>query len=100
MSREIEESHVQRVKLDKAPKAVKSFFRSLPFERDDVELELDGELLCKISGPNKLSNAEKAALQKKGRALLKRSHERNKDVPVRVIAGEVDHAIRAIRGER
>ena len=91
---------MRRVKLDKAGPEVKNFFRSLPVAHEDVELELDGEIICKLSAGNRLSDAEKAALRKKGRELLKRSHERNKDVPAKVIAKEVEAAIRAVRSRR
>jgi hypothetical protein len=58
---------MQRVKLDKAGPAVKKFLRSLPIDRDDVELELDGKIVCNVSGPNKLSEGERVALRAKGR---------------------------------
>jgi hypothetical protein len=91
---------MRRVKLDKAGPEVKKFFRSLPVAKEDVELELDGAIVCKVSAANRLSDAEKAMLRKKAHELLKRSHERNKDVPAAVIAKEVEAAISAARSRR
>jgi hypothetical protein len=89
---------VKRINVDNVGPAVKSFLRSLPIARDDIEVELDGKVVCKIVAPNKLSESEKSALRKKGRELLRRTHQRIQDVPSRVIAQEVEAAIRAVRG--
>lgn len=91
---------MRRVKLDKAGPQVRKFFRSLRVAQEDVELELGGEIVCKVSAANRISDAAKVSLRKQGRELLKRAHERTKDVPAKVIAKEVDAAIRAVRSRR
>ncbi len=91
---------MQRVKLDSAGQAIQRFLQSLPIDRDDVELELDGKVLCKVTRPNKLSDTEKVGLRKKGQELLRRANERNKTIPASVIAREVEEAVQAVRGRR
>lgn len=91
---------MQRVKLDSAGQAIQRFLQSLPIDRDDVELELDGKVLCKVTRPNKLSDTEKTALRKKGQELLRRANERNKTIPASVIAREVEEAVQTVRGRR
>jgi len=91
---------MQRVNLDTAGHAVKQFLRSLPIDRGDIELELDGKVLCKVTSPNRLSDAEKAALRKKGLELIRQSHVRNENVPASDIAREVEEAVQTVRGRR
>ena len=91
---------MHRVNLDTVGRAVKEFLRSLPIDQDDVELELNGKVLCKVTRPDKLSDSEKAELRKKGQELIRRARERNKNIPAKVIAREVDDAVRTVRGQR
>jgi hypothetical protein len=91
---------MQRVNLDSAGPAVKQFMRSLPIDRDDIELELDGKVLCKVTRPNKLCDAEKTALSRKGVELIEQARERNKSVPASVIAREVEDAVQTVRGRQ
>ena len=77
---------MERLKLDHADRAVKAFARALRFDRQGVEIELDGRVLFTIVPPAQLSEADKAALLQEGRGLVRRARERNRDVPFSTIA--------------
>ena len=91
---------MQRMNVDAAGQAVKQFLLSLPIDQGDVELELNGKVLCKITGPDRLSDGEKAALRKKGLELIQQSHARNESLPASVIAREVEQAVQRVRDRR
>ena len=91
---------MKRVNLDKAAPAVKRFVRSLEVDAEGVELAIGDRVICKVVPPMQLSEAEKAALLKKGWELIRRAHERNKDVPARVIEREVREAVKTVRSKR
>jgi hypothetical protein len=88
---------MHRVNLDTADSAVKKFLGSLPLDPDGVELELAGKVVYKVTGPAQLTDAEKQRLLDKVRANIRQAHERNKDVPARVIARKVDKAVKTVR---
>lgn len=88
---------MHRVKLDTAPPAVKKFVRTLPLDPEGVELELNGEIVCKVIGPHQLTEADRAALLDKVTKQIRRAHLRNKDVPARVIEREVRQAVEEVR---
>ena len=88
---------MHRVKLDSAPPSVKKFVRGLLLESDGVELELDGQVVCKVIGPHQLTEADREALLDKVTKQIRRAHQRNKDVPARVIEREVRDAVAQVR---
>lgn len=91
---------MQRIKADKTSRAVKAFLRSLPIDRGDIELELDGRVLCKITNPSHLSDAEKAAIAERGWQFVRKAHRRTKGVPLRVLDREIDEAVTMVRNRR
>lgn len=91
---------MQRIKADKASRTVKAFLRSLPTDCGDVEIELDGKVLCKITNPCHLSEAEKAAIVERGLQFVRKAHKRTKEVPLRVLDREIDEAVAAVRNRR
>jgi hypothetical protein len=88
---------MKRIKLDNTVPDVKQFIRNLPVDPEGVELELDGRVLFKLIPPAQFSDAEKAALLKQGRELVRRARERNKGVPARLIEREVRKAVNTVR---
>ena len=89
---------MKRIKVDTAPPAVKQFLRKLPIAPTGVQLELAGKVIAQITAPTELSTTEKAAIVARGRELVKRARERNKDVSARVLEKGVRDAVRAVRG--
>jgi hypothetical protein len=87
-----------RINLDATVPAVKEFFRRLPLSPDGVELELEGQVVCTVSPP--FSKAEKNALIERGRELVRRARERNKNVPSAVLQREVEEAVAQVRLRR
>jgi hypothetical protein len=88
---------MKRVKLDNAAPPVKAFVRRLPLDRGDVELELNGQVVCRITPPGQLSESEKAALLSEGRELVRRARARNGGVPAQVLQREVREAVKIVR---
>jgi hypothetical protein len=86
-----------RIKLDKADSAVKRFVRSLRVKAGEVELELNGRVVCRIIPPLEMTTEEKKTLAEDARKLIRRSQERNKGVPARVIEREVRKAVEEVR---
>jgi hypothetical protein len=91
---------MRRIKLDSAAPAVKKLLRHLPAQPHGVELELGGEVIGTLLPPPGLSEAEKAALRARGRALVQRARRLNKGVSARVLEREVDQAVREARTRR
>jgi hypothetical protein len=89
-----------RVKLDSAPLAVKAFVRGLPLDREGVELELNGQVVCKVIGRHELSDSERDAILKDGLGLISRARQRNKGVPSKVIDREILAAVKQARGRK
>ncbi|MBI2824559.1 MAG: hypothetical protein HYX69_07735 [Planctomycetia bacterium] len=79
---------------------VKRFVRSLPIAPGGVELEFNGAVLCRVTPPNQLARDEIDALLGGVKKQLNRSHERNRDVPARVIEREMRDAVKKVRGRR
>src|SRR5688572_10687380 len=88
---------MQRVNLDSAPAAVKNFVSALPNDPDGVELVLNGQVVRKVIGPQQLTEPERAELLDKVTKQIRRAHQRNKAVPARVIAREVQAAVEEVR---
>ena len=89
---------MERVTIDSASPGVKEFIRSLPLQGGGVELELEGQVICNVIRPGgELSENEKAILFLRGRELVRRSRQRNLDVPQRVIEEEVGRAVDEVR---
>jgi hypothetical protein len=88
------------IKLDRADDRVKEFFRALPIEPDGVELELNGKIVCKVVGPHQMTAADREAIVKRGRELMRQARERNRGVPAKVIEREVREAVEEVRGRK
>ena len=88
---------MQRLKIDQASLAVKRFVRSLPFDPEGVELELDGHVVCKVVAPNQLSESGKKAVLKAGWQQVRKTQERNRGVPAKVIQREIEKAVSDVR---
>jgi hypothetical protein len=86
-----------RLKLDSAAVAVKKFIRELPLGAEGLEIELNGQVVCKIIAPQQLSDRERQAILERGRAILKRSLARNKGIPARVVDREVSAGVAEVR---
>ncbi|MEX2142677.1 MAG: hypothetical protein WD894_25710 [Pirellulales bacterium] len=91
---------MHRVSLDSASRSVREFFKKLPIDLDGVEIEAAGKVLCKVIPSHQLSDAEKQCLIDRARELMRRSQERNKGVPARVIEREIRDAIDEVRGRK
>lgn len=87
-----------RVNLDEATKDVQQFIRDLPIEREGVELELAGQVVCEIVPPRSLSETERALLVNRGRELARRARARNQGVSAAVIESDVREAVDEVRG--
>jgi hypothetical protein len=89
---------MQRMTIDNTESEVKAFIRSLPLQSGGVELQLEGRVVCSVLPPGQpLSESEKTALFQRGRELVRRSRQRNADVPEHVIEQEVALAIEEVR---
>jgi hypothetical protein len=89
---------MKRVTLDCAGPEVKEFIQSLPLQSGGVELELEGRVICNVVPPGvELLEAEKAVLLQRGRELVRRSRQRNLNVPEQVIEEEVGRAVDEVR---
>ena len=91
---------MHRVNLDVASRSVRDFFHGLPVDSEGVEIEVGGEVRYKVIPPNQLSEAEKKKLIEDAQGILRRSQERNKGVPARVIEREIRDAIDEVRGRK
>jgi hypothetical protein len=86
---------MKRVKLDNAAPEVKRFVQSISVVGDGVELELNGQVVCRIM--SEMSSEERAALAEEARKLIRSAQERNKSVPARVIEREIRKAVDQVR---
>jgi len=90
----------KRLNADRAAPAVQRFLRSLSVDANGIEIELGGEVLCKIVPPAQLTEAEKRARLVEVRDLLRRSRERSKKASPRVIERDIRAALAKARGNR
>jgi len=88
---------MKRIKLDRAGRAVQTFVRTLPVEHDGVELELNGQVICKVVPALQFSEAEKKALIEERWKLIRQARQRNRGVPGQVIEREVRDAVEQVR---
>jgi hypothetical protein len=91
---------MKRLKVDTAAPAVKKFLRSLTIDANGVEVELGGQVFCKIVPPGQLSDAEKTARLADVRSMLRRSRARSKSVATRVIERDIRAALATVREKR
>jgi hypothetical protein len=91
---------VKRINLDRAGRAVRNFVSKLPIEHDGVELELNGQVICKVVPVLQYSDAEKKALIEERRKLIRQAQQRNRGVPARVIAQEIRQAVEQVRRKK
>lgn len=88
---------MQKLDLDAADPAVKQFFLSLPSDPEGVELVLEGDVFCRIIGPQELPQQTKEALFARGRELVRLARERNKGTSAKQIEREVNQAVGEVR---
>lgn len=91
---------MKRVNANTAAPSVKKFLRSLRIAPDGLEVELGGEVLCKIIPPGQLSETEKTARLAHVRELLNRARARSKGVSAEVIERDIRGAIKTVRLRR
>jgi hypothetical protein len=91
------EDPMQRMSLDSAATAVQEFVRSLNFDPEGIELELNGRVVCKVISPYQLTEEERDELLKGGVSLMREAQSRNKGVPAKVIEREVREAVDEVR---
>ena len=88
---------MRNVDLDKAPAAVKKFFRGLPIDNGGIALKMDGRVVARLIGPNQLSDSERKALIEKVKTSIRKARQRTKDIPPRVIRREIEESIAEVR---
>jgi hypothetical protein len=88
---------MKHIVIDQHDEQVREFIRSLSLEPDGVELELDGQVVCKVIAPHQLSDEERDAILTRGWKLVERTGERNKGVSSKVIEREVNEAVDQVR---
>jgi hypothetical protein len=91
---------VQRLKLDSQQPAIRQFVRKLRPKREGLELEFEGEVVCRVFPPDFEPPLDQAQAREQIRALMRKSQERNKGVPARVLEREIREAIDEVRGRR
>lgn len=88
---------MKRVAIDEAPMAVKEFVQSLPLDGGGVQLELGGHVVCTVVPAADRADRDARALLERGRELVRRSRERNKDIPTATVEREVRRAVNEVR---
>jgi len=88
---------MKHINLDTAADDVKEFVSTLPLGDDGVELELDGQVICKVLPPQGFSEADQAVLIERVRQLVHQARQRNRGVPSKVIEREVGQAVDEVR---
>jgi hypothetical protein len=83
------------ISLDQESDSIKQFVRSLPIGLEGVALELQGRVICKVVPP--VVKTDGLALIERGRELVRRARDRNRDVASREIEREVQAAIDEVR---
>jgi hypothetical protein len=89
---------LMHVSLDRENELVKQFIRSLPLASEAIDLELDGQVICKVVPPT--DDSEQRTMIERGRELVRRARERNRDEPSKVIEREVCEAVRDVRSRK
>ena len=90
---------MKRLNVDAAAPQVKKFLRSLSIDANGIEVELGGEVLCKIVPPGQLSEAQKRAHLADVAKLLRRARERSARVSPSVIERDIRSALATVRGK-
>ena len=91
---------MQRLKLDSQNPAIRQFVRKLRPRREGLELEFDGEIVCKIFPPDYDPQMDQAQARKRLRELMRKGQEHNKGVPARVLEREIQDGIDKVRGRK
>lgn len=91
---------MQRLKLDSQNAAIRQFVQKLRPKREGLELEFDGEVVCKVFPPDYQPPLDQANARERLRELMRKSQDRNMGVPARVIDREIREAIDEVRGRR
>jgi hypothetical protein len=86
---------MKRLHLEKTPRAVQQFVRSLVHHPDVVEFEENGRVLLRIFAAPQLTAESKTLLLQQGRDLVRRARERNRGVPTRTLETEIRKAVSA-----
>ncbi len=88
---------MKRVKLDDAAPEVKRFVQTLRVRGEGLELELNGQIVCKVVSPQQLSDAERKALVDERWRLIRSAQKRTARVPASVIARKIGEAVETVR---
>ncbi len=88
---------MERVKLDGAPASVKRFVRSLRIQNNGVELELDGQVLCRVVPAADFTEVEKAVLIDRAKEMIRGARQRNAGIPSRILQRDVREAVDEVR---
>ncbi len=88
---------MKRLRLEKTPRAVRQFVRSLVDHPEVVEFEENGRVLLRILAAPQLTAESKTLLLQHGRELVRRASERNRDTPARTLQNEIRKAVSAAR---
>ena len=91
---------MKRVNADTLAPSVKKFLRSLRIAPDGLEVELAGEVVCKIIPPSQLSETEKTARLARVGQLLDRARERSKGVSAQDKEEAIQRALKTVRTRR
>lgn len=86
-----------RISLDKEPPDVQRFIQNLAAEGEGVDLEINGQVVCRLIPSAHLTDAEKERLVRDRWALMHRAQERNRNVATDVLEREVLEAVDEVR---
>lgn len=88
------------VDLNRVDPKVREFLRSLSIGPQGLNLVLDGQIICKVVPPLRLSEEEKRSLIERRRELMRQARERTKNVPAREMKRKFDAAINEVRRKK
>ena len=91
---------MKRLNIDKAPPVVKTFLRDLMVNHEDLELKVDGDLVCKMILPSQFSETEQRNLVQQRWELIRKPRQRNKRVHARSIERNIREAVDLVRQKR
>ena len=86
-----------RLNVDGEAPAVKKFLRMLAVDAGGVDIELGGQVICKIMPPEQMSDAERNAQLSDVREMLQRARKRSKGVASQVVERDIRAALAKVR---
>jgi hypothetical protein len=91
---------VNRLNVDAEAPAVKKFLRKLAVDAGGVDIELGGQVICKIMPPEQMSDAERNVQLSDVREMLQRARKRSKGVASQLVERDIRAALAAVRESR